>query len=121
MVIHKLSTGRLAPAHSQAFRAACQAETAGAVSRSWKAARSEPAGKPKGNRRRGSQIRNPPGKLGRWTDFLAKAEAVTGRLGAEVGGGDTFDAGPTRTWVRGRGSGQLGRRPLSRFGPAQLH
>src|SRR5471030_2364349 len=67
--------------------------------------------------RRRRKAHNPRGNLGARANFLAEKNAGEGVTRNQAVQGVTFDAGPTRTWVRGRGTGQLGRRPLSRLGP----
>jgi len=64
----------------------------------------------------GAKPVNPRGDLGARANYLAAKNAGEGVTRSQAVQGVTFDAGPTRTWVRGRSTGQLGRRPLSRFG-----
>ena len=105
--------------HSAAIRAACAFRGPGALSKSWKAAmrdrRGQPQGKPGAGEEKPVNLRGDPGAR---ANFLAKKNAGEGATRNQAVRGVTFDAGPTRTWVRGRSTGQLGRRPLSRFGPA---
>src|SRR5579862_9889238 len=117
-LIHRFCTARRTSFHSTARKAACAPIGPGALSKSWKAAmrdrRGQPQRKPGAG---GAKPVNPRGDLGARANFLAEKNAGEGVTWSQAVQGVTFDAGPTRTWVRGRSTGQLGRRPLSRFSP----
>src|ERR1700761_8288952 len=117
-LIHTFCTVGRTSFHSVPRQVACTSEGSGALSKSWKAAmrdrRGQPQGKPGAG---GAKPVNPRGDPGAWANFLAAENAGEGVTRNQAVQGVTFDAGPTRTWVRGRSTGQLGRRPLSRFSP----
>ena len=118
-LIHTLCTARRTSFHSTARKAACASIGPGALFKSWKAAMRDRRGKPQGKPGAGgAKPVNPRGNSGARANFLAAENAGEGVTRIQAVQGVTFDAGPTRTWVRGRSTGQLGRRPLSRFGPS---
>ena len=117
LFVHSFCTARVATVHSTASGPACQGGRGGAVSNRGRRRDGTGEGNLEGNRRRRSQVRETPGETrDPWTGFLAEARKRRGDPERRATG-VTFDAGPTRTWVRGRGSGPPGRRPLSRLGP----
>ena len=115
--MHRLCTAVPKALHSHAFPTACQGRMAGAQFDCRRRRRGAGEGNLKGDQRRRDQSSSSPGRPGQQgTRALGQRRSETGRPGAGGPKGDTFNAGPTRTWVRGRGPGQLGCRPLSRFG-----
>ena len=116
-LIHSFCTGFRTKFHRAAIQPACAPGSPGALSKSWKAAmrdrRGQPQGKPGAGEEKPINLRGDPGAR---ANFLAAKNAGEGATRTQAVQGVTFDAGPTRTWVRGRSTGQLGRRPLSRLG-----
>jgi hypothetical protein len=115
-LIHSLCTGARVSFHSQASYPACARKWPEALSKSWKAVRRTGEGNLKRDRAPEElSPRNPRGDPGPLDRLLG--QRTTRRRGnlEPASARRHLRRRSARTWVRGRGSGQLGRRPLSRF------